>query len=91
VQFRQDQFDAGHFLFGMHIHRHAAPVVRDLHRAVVIGDDVDPPRMAGQCLVHAVVDDFHREMIWPRGVRVHARPSLDRFESGQDFDVFCTI
>ncbi len=91
VQLGQDQFDARHALLGVNVHRHAAAVVGHFHRAIVVGDDVDPARMARQRLVHAVVDDLHRQVVRPGGVGIHARPALDRFQPGQDFDVFCAI
>src|SRR5690606_17577840 len=37
--------------------------------------------------VHRVVDDFLRQVVGPRGVRIHARAALDRIQAGEDFDV----
>ena len=45
-------------------------------------------RVAGQRLVHRVVDHFLREVVGARGVGVlHARATPDRVKPGQDFDV----
>jgi hypothetical protein len=88
MQAGQDQFDARHALFGVDVDRHAAAVVTDLHRAVVVGDDVDVAGVAGQGLVDAVVDDLHREVVGSGRVGVHARPAPDRVQPGQDLDVF---
>ena len=52
---------------------------------------IDPVAMAGQRLVHAVVDDFHRQVVGAGGVRVHARTAFDGFKSCKDFNVFGAV
>ncbi len=86
VQAREDQFHATDFLFRVHVHRHAAAVVRHLDEAIALHHHRDVLRVSGQRLVDAVVDDFLHEMIGTAGVGVHARSPADRVESGQDFD-----
>ena len=81
VQAREDQLRAAHLLLRVDVDRHAAAVVRDLERAVLVERDVDLLAVAGDRLIDAVVDDFVREVIGARGVRVHARPSPDGFET----------
>ena len=87
VQARQDQLDAADLLLRMDVDRHAAAVVRDLQRAVLVQHHVDALGVAGQRLVDGVVDDFVREMIRATGVRVHAGAPAHGIEPAQYFDV----
>ena len=64
-----------------------AAIVGHLATAIGVQDDLDASRMAGQRLVHRVVDDFLRQVVGARGVGVHAGPALDRVKAGKDFDV----
>jgi hypothetical protein len=41
--------------------------------------------MAGDSLVHTVVNDFLRQMVGPGGIGVHARPFADRIQTAEDF------
>jgi hypothetical protein len=43
--------------------------------------------VAGERLIDAVVDDLVREVIRPRGIGVHARPTADGLETAEDLDV----
>ena len=87
VQAREDQFDAGDLFVRVDVHRHAAAVVGDFAAAVVVERHLDRARVAGEGLVDGVVDDFLRQVVRARGVRVHARTALDRVQAGEDFDV----
>ena len=87
VQAREDQLDAAHLLLRMDVDRHAAAVVRDLQRAVLVQRDVDLLAVAGDRLIDAVVDDLVREVVGALRVGVHARPSPHGLEAGQDLDV----
>ena len=87
VQAREDQFDAAHLLLGMDVDRHAAAVVLDFERAVLVKRHADVAAVAGERLVNAVVDDFVSEVVGPAGVRVHAGAAAHRIESRQDFNV----
>ena len=86
VQSREDDFDAADAFFLMFVHRHAAAVVRGRERTVLVQRDVDAVAVAGDGLVHAVVDDFLRQMVRPAGVGVHPRPAADRVETSENFD-----
>ena len=87
VQAGEDQLDAAHFLLRMDVDRHAAAVVGDLQRAVLVEGDVDLLAVAGDRLIDAVVDDFVRQVIGARGVGVHARAAAYGLQAAQDFDV----
>jgi hypothetical protein len=87
VQPREDQLDAAHLLFRMDVDRHAAAVVRDFQRAVLVEHHVDALGVAGQRLIDRVVDDFVGEMVRAAGVGVHAGPPAHRIEPAEYFDV----
>jgi len=87
MQAREDELDAAHLLFRMDVDRHAAAIVGDFERAVLVEHDVDALCVPGHRLVDRVVDDFVREMIRAARVGVHARPATYRFEPTQNFDV----
>ena len=91
MEFGQDQFNPRHPLLRVDVHGHSPPIVGHFDGAVVVHGHRDLAGMTGQRLIHAVVDDFHRKVVWPGRVGVHSRPSFDRFKSSQDFDVFCAI
>ncbi len=87
VQARQDQFDAADLLLGVNVDRHAAAVVLDLQGTVLEHGHIDVFAMAGERFVDAVVDDFVREMVRPRGVGIHARTPAHRVQAAQYLDV----
>ncbi len=66
---------------------HAAAVIADLHAAVLVQGDFDRTGMAGEGLVHRVVDHFLRQVVRARGVGIHAGTALDRVKAGQDFNI----
>jgi hypothetical protein len=47
----------------MFVDRNAAAVVGDADRVVRVNDDVDPIAVAGQRLVHRVINDFVNEVM----------------------------
>ncbi len=87
VQARQDQLDAADLLLGMNINRHAAAVVLHLQRTVLEHRDVDVLAVSRQRLVDAVVDDLVRQVVWARGVGIHARAPAHRVQAAQNLDV----
>ena len=86
VQLREDQFHARHLVFRVDVHRHAAAVVDDLHRTVGAQRDLDLPCVPGERLVHGVVHHLLHEVVRTRGVGIHARPSANGIQPGQDLD-----
>ena len=91
VQPGEDQLDAAHLLFRVDVHRHAAAVVDDLERPVLVEGHFDLAAMARERFVDAVVDDFVSEVVGPTGVGVHARATPDGLESAQDFNVLSGV
>lgn len=75
----------------MDVHRHAAAVVADFQRMVGMQDDLHRTRVAGQCFVDTVVDDFLGQVVGAAGIGVHARPLADRIKAREDFDGVCVI
>ena len=81
VQARQDEFDAADFLLRVDVDRHAAPVIGNADRAVLVERNVNLLAVAGDGLIDAIVDDFMSEVIRPRGVGVHAGAAAHRLEA----------
>jgi hypothetical protein len=90
----------GHHDFGrraaalVHVHRNAAAVVNDRHRAVDVHRDVDVAAEAGQRLVNRVVDDFVDQVMQARRAGradVHRRPFSDGLEAFENFDFIGAI
>ena len=75
---------------GMRIDRNAAAVVGDGDEPVGFDLDLDPARVTGDRLVHAVVDDLGEEMVQALLVGaadIHARPPAHRLQPLQHLDV----
>ena len=78
-------------MFGMHVHRDAAAIVRDGNR--VAGFMQEHGNMIGEAVevfIDRVIDDFPHEMVQAFCVRrtdVHGRPLADRFEALEDSDI----
>ena len=87
VQTREDELDAGDFLFGMHVDGHSPPVVGDAERTVLVQGHVELRCEAGDGLVNPVVDHLECQMVWSRGVRVHPGALAHRFQTRQYLDV----
>ncbi len=81
---RQNQLDAGYFVFWMDVDRHAAAIINDLHRTVFQYGDFDFPGVARERFIHAVVDHLLHQMIGPGGVGVHAGSPANGFETRQN-------
>src|SRR5690606_28779532 len=78
----------------VNVHRDAAPVVHDRHRAVGMDGHVDPVTVPGQGLINAVVDDLVHEMVEATNVgrpNVHTRATTDSFQSLQHLDAGCVV
>ena len=76
-------------IFGVRVDRDAAAVVGDGQAVARFERDLDPAGMAGDRLVHRIVDDFGGEMVERAGVGaadIHARPAADRLEALEDLD-----
>jgi hypothetical protein len=71
----------------MNVDRHAAAVVCDFQRAVLVQHHVDALGVAGQRLVDRVIDDFVGKVVRTAGIRVHAGSSAYRIEPAEYFDV----
>ena len=78
VQHREDQFQAGLLVLGVHVDGNAAAVVGDGDRvAGLVQRDGDRVGVAVEVFVDGVIDDFPDEVVQPLGVRradVHRRP-----------------
>ena len=74
----------------MRIDRDAAAVVGDGEEAVVLELDLDPVRVAGQRLVHRIVDDLGEEVmqrLLVGAADIHAGPAPHRLQPLQNLDV----
>ena len=74
----------------MRIDRNAAAIVGDGEEAVGANLDLDPGGVAGDRLVHAVVDHLGEEVmqrLLVGAADIHARPPADRLEPLEDLDV----
>ncbi len=72
------------------VDRDAAAVVGDGDEAVLLDLDVDPARVAGHRLVHAVVDHLGKEVMEPLLVGaadIHAGPAPHRLQPFEHLDV----
>ncbi|UWN50673.1 hypothetical protein ASALC70_02895 [Alcanivorax sp. ALC70] len=87
VQGGEDHFHAGLLLHRVRIHGHATAVVLHLDAAVGEQGHADALGVAGQGLVHGVVDHFLDQMVGTAGVGVHARAFAHRFQAREDLDV----
>jgi len=75
----------------MNIDRHTPPVIRYLNRTVVEYCNRYLAGVTGQRLVDAVIDNFHRQVVWAGGVCVHAGAALNRLKPGEDLDIPCLV
>ena len=73
----------------MRIDRHAAAIVGDAQKAVGLERHIDEGRMAGDGLIHRIVEHFGEEVVQRRLVRaadIHARPAADGLQPLQNLD-----
>ena len=78
----------------MRVDRDAAAVVGDGDETVGLHLDIDPVGVAGQRLVHGIVDDFGKqvmERLLVGAADIHTWPAPDRLEPFQNLDMFCRI
>jgi hypothetical protein len=73
VQHAEGDFHRGLLLLRVHVHRDAAALVLDLDRAVLEHAHGDALAVAGERLVHRVVDRLLHDVQGMHGVRVHPR------------------
>ena len=73
----------------MRIDRNAAPIVADAKKSRRLKADIDEAGVAGDRLIHRIVEDF-REKMMERGFAgaadIHARPPPDRLQPLQHLD-----
>ena len=91
MQRAHDDFERG-FLrkFRMRVDRNAAAIVRHGQEAVGAEFDLDEGGMAGQRLVHAIVDDFGEQVmqrLLVGAADIHAGPAPHRLEAFEHLDV----
>ena len=95
VERAHDHFERGLVLeFRMRIDRNAAAVVGDGDEAVGRHLDLDPVGMAGQRLVHGIVDHLGEQVMqrfFVGAADIHARAAAHRLEPLQDLDVLGRI
>ena len=95
VQRAHDHFQRRLVLeLGMRIDRDAAAVVVDGDEAVGFHLDLDPVSVAGQRLVHGVVDHFREEVmqrLLVGAADIHAGPAAHRLEPFQHLDVLGAV
>ena len=75
----------------MRIDRNAAAIVGDGHKTVRLHLDIDPVGVAGERLVHGIVDHFGEQVmqrLFVGAADIHARAAAHRLEPFQDLDVF---
>jgi len=90
MQLGHDDLGGGHPLLLVDADRDAAPVVGDGDEAVRLHGDLDPGRVAGERLVHGVVDHLGEEMVQRLLVGaadVHAGPAAHRLEAFEHLDI----
>ena len=87
MQTSQDQLDTRDFFLRVLVNGHAAAIVVDLDRAILVDRDFNLLAVTCKCFVDGVIDDLMRQVIRPGRVGIHTRPTPDRFESTEDFDV----
>ena len=91
MQRAHDDFERGLLRkFRMRIDRNAAAVVGDGQKPVGAELDLDEGGVAGQRLVHGVVDDFGEQMmqrLLVGAADIHAGPAADRLEAFQHLDI----
>jgi len=76
--------------FGVGINRNTAAIIRHADEAFCLHLDFDPVGVAGQRLVHGVVDDFSEQVmqrLFVGTADIHAGASADGLESLEDLDV----
>ncbi len=78
----------------MRVDRNAAAIVGDGEKAVGRKLDLDPIGMAGERLVHGIVDDLGEQVmqrLLVGAADIHAGPPPHRFEAFEDLDVLGRI
>jgi hypothetical protein len=78
----------------MRIDRHAAAIVVDGQKSVRLKLDLDPVGVAGERLVHGVVDDFGEQVmqrLLVGAADIHAGTAANRLEAFEHLDVACGV
>ena len=91
MQRRHDDFERRLVLeLGVRVDRDAAAVVGDGQEALGVEFDLDEGGMAGNGLVHRVVDDFGEQMVqrlFVGAADIHARTAANRLQTFENLDV----
>jgi hypothetical protein len=92
VQRAHDDFERRLILeFRMRIDRDAAAIIVDDDKAARLHLHLDPGGVAGQRLVHGVIDDFREKMVqrfFIGAADIHAGTAAHRLQPLQHFDMF---
>jgi hypothetical protein len=92
VERAHDDFEGGLLgKFRVRVDRDAAAIVGDGDKTADLHLDFDPVGVAGQRLVHGVVDHFGEQVmqrLLVGAADIHARPPAHRLKPFEDFDMF---
>ena len=86
VQPGKDKLHPGQSFFLVQIDRHAPTVVLHTQGIVAVQHHINPPGVAGEGLVNAVINDFLGQVVGPRRVGIHPRALAHRIKTAQDFN-----
>jgi len=85
MELGEDKLHSTHTVIFMFIDGHAASVVLNRETAVAMQRYANLIRMADDCFVDAIVDDFMGKMVGSVGLCIHAGALSHRLQSGQYF------
>ena len=72
MQFGHDNFDTTLPIFWVNIDWHTAAIVFNRQRTILIDNNTDFIGMSSQRLIHCIINDFLCQMVWARGIGIHA-------------------
>ena len=78
MQPAQDQLNRRNPFFRVDINRHPASIVDHFQRLIGMKNDLHAFRMASQCFIHTVINNFLAEMVRTCCVSVHPRTAANR-------------
>ena len=82
----ENQFHPRQPLFLVDVHRHTPAVILYRQGAVSVQHHIHSPGVAGEGLVHTVVNHFLGQVVGPAGVGVHPRALAHRVQAAEDFN-----
>ena len=87
MQFEEDDLHAaGPFDLRVFVDGHAAPVIGNFQRAVLVQHHINAFGIACNGFIHAVVDDLLGQVVGPACVGIHAGTAFDRFQTFENLD-----